>query len=153
MRRLRALPTILALALGLPSALCSAQTLPQSTVDRQTIAQLQYQLSIPGVSAVQRREIDLHISQLEYQINTRPPITPPPFLQMPEPAHQSPLGFAPYAVPAATDALTAQSCAADRAVIAYLAGQLRDASATPQERSYVTGRIVELQRNLSDRNC
>lgn len=149
------LPAFLSLAFGVAAAFGRAQTLPQSTVDRQTIAQLQYQLSMPGITAVQRREIEMQITQLEYQINTRPPIVPPPFSRTPQPALQGaiPYGAAQYAVPATADALPARPCDADRSVIAYLRGQLRDDTATAQERAYNSQRIRDLQRDLHARNC
>ncbi len=58
----------------------SAQTLPQSTLDRQQIVQLQNELSNPSITPSQRRDIQMQIATLEYRISTRPLIVPPPNL-------------------------------------------------------------------------
>jgi len=64
--------------IGVSTVVAGAQqNLPQSTQDRQAIAYLQYQLTQPGVNSVDRREIQQRISQLQYDINTRPPIEAP----------------------------------------------------------------------------
>ncbi len=73
--------TIVALlCFEIPGLGASAQTLPQSTLDRQQIMQLQNELNNPSITPSQRREIEMQISTLEYRINTRPLIVPPPNL-------------------------------------------------------------------------
>ncbi|HEV7179044.1 MAG TPA: hypothetical protein VGN11_04190 [Candidatus Baltobacteraceae bacterium] len=148
--RLAALALALS-ALALPS---QAQTLPPSTVDRQAIAQLQYQLTQPGVSPSQRREIQLQISQLEYQINTRSPIapagsSPAPFTipALEQRAPLSPLQLVPY------EPVHYGSCEADRSVIAYLRGELGEPGLSQQERSYIPQQIDRLRDDLRARNC
>jgi len=68
------------LCLGLFGHRASAQTLPQSTLDRQQIMQLQNDLNNPSITPPERREIEMQISTLEYRINTRPLIVPRPNL-------------------------------------------------------------------------
>jgi hypothetical protein len=142
-------PAAVPLAFAAAIAL-QAQTLPPSTQDRQSIANLEYQLSLPGVTASERREIELQITQLQYRINTRSPIQPLPTL-------------APYAPPGSTlpSYVTTSasmivpvygSCDADRGVIEYLRDRIKAAD-TQAERSYLKSQIVDLQRALSQRKC
>lgn len=72
--------TLTLLSFEIPGLGASAQTLPQSTLDRQQIMQLQNELNNPSVTPSQRRDIEMQISTLEYRINTRPLIVPPPNL-------------------------------------------------------------------------
>ncbi|MEO9171277.1 MAG: hypothetical protein ABI282_03130 [Candidatus Baltobacteraceae bacterium] len=152
---LRACAGLQAIVLCLLPATIAAQTLPQSTIDRQTIAQLQYQLSLPGVTATQRRESEIQISQLEYQINTRPPIEPPPASQMPllkmqsSPFPSAEVQFPVQVVPATVYG----SCDAGRSLIAYLSGEMNDAQLTAQERAYIPQHIVTLRNTLRSQRC
>lgn len=87
---LRAFAIATILGLSLFGQRAWAQTLPQSTIDRQQIMQLQSELSNPSITPSQRREIEMQISTLEYRINTRPLIVPPPNLSKGAPPTPSP---------------------------------------------------------------
>ncbi len=121
-----------------------AQTLPQSTVDRQSIAQLQSQLAMPGISIEQQREIQLQISQLEYQINTRPPIVDP---RSPGANQGSRQTYTPATI------VPLDLCAADRSVVEYLQGAVKDPKVPQQERAVDAQRIRSLREDLRSRNC
>jgi len=128
---LPAFATFTMLCLGLFGQHASAQTLPQSTIDRQQIMQLQNDLNNPAITPSQRRDIEMQISTLEYRINTRPLIIPPPNLAAP--ASSTPV---PYLAKSADAVLVApqgatpalQDACSERAVlIAQLAATERNA--------------------------
>ncbi|MDQ2866272.1 MAG: hypothetical protein M3R51_08600 [Candidatus Eremiobacteraeota bacterium] len=137
------------LALALLPATARTQTLAQSTVDRQTIGQLQSELSAPNVTPAQRREIEMQISELRYQIDTRPAIQvpgpPPPAFAPPGP----PANFSAPAPPEAIDV----SCDAYRSVIAYLSGELGSTQASTDERAAISQQIARLNGDLHSHHC
>ena len=133
-----------------------AQTLPQSTQDRQTIAQLQYQLSQPGVTAQDRVRIQERITQLQYQINTRPPIQAPGATPLPPQSYPIyPVFYNQKApdVPIEPSHYGYGSCAADREMIEYLQDQLKDPNLTQQERTYIPNKIKDLEHDMKVRRC
>lgn len=151
-------PALIALAAAAVPLLAFAQTLPQSTQDRQQIQNLQFQANQPGTSAATRAQIQQQISQLQYQINTRSPIEPLPTLT---PSwNGGPLlsgGKLPQLSANPTYApLTPTiygSCDSDRAVISYLTQQISMPSTTRQERLYNESQRAELQKDLKAKGC
>lgn len=149
----------LAAFLALSVTAAAAQTLPQSTTDRQTIAQLQYELTQPGVNAQQRLAIREQISELRYQINTRPLIAPPPGAPSPVPL------LAPFGAGAAfSSAPLVQgafplphvyygSCDGDRSAFAYEKAELKNPQLTQEERGYVSDRLRQLSTEMRERRC
>jgi hypothetical protein len=149
----RRLLLLLAIALvaGISPQLARAQTLPPSTQDRQEIANLEYQATLPGATAATRADIARRISELQYQIDTRPAIEPMPTIA---PAWNQPLSI-PSQNASVSPQLSTQtqdmtapvygSCASDRDVIAYLQQQLTLVSTSPQERTYDRSRIADLR--------
>ncbi len=141
-------------ALGFTAA--GAQTLPQSTQDRQTIANLEYQANLPGTDPATRAQIQQEISQLQYRINTRPLIQPMPTLP---PTWQQQPGLSstlPYVNSGNTVPMTATiygSCAAEKAVLGYLQEQITLPSTTTDERNYDRQRIGDLQRQMAQEHC
>ncbi|HET9029321.1 MAG TPA: hypothetical protein VFN49_04025 [Candidatus Aquilonibacter sp.] len=133
-----------------------AQTLPQSTQDRQEIANLIYQANLPGTSQADRAEIQRRITQLQYQINTAPPIAPMPTVA-PLWNGNGPVGQLPqvnvHATPVPLSPTVYGSCDGDRAVIAYLNQQLELPTLTIQERRYAQSRRDELVNDLRTRRC
>jgi hypothetical protein len=146
----------LAAAVAFP-LLAPAQTLPQSTQDRQEIATLTYQANLPGTSAADRLAIQRRITQLQYQINTRPLVQPMPTLA---PSWSGQVGslsqlpqLNPNAPPVPLTPTIYGSCDGDRSVIAYLDEQLKLATTTRQERNYALAQRAELERDLRSRGC
>ncbi len=108
----------------------AAQTLPQSTLDRQRIMQLQNELNNPSITPSQRREIEMRISTLEYRINTRPLVVPPPNL-------------APTASPAPFPYLTKRGAA----ILGIPRGPMPTTRDACSERALLTERLRALERN------
>jgi len=151
-------PALIALAVAAVPLLALAQTLPQSTQDRQQIQNLQFQANLPGTSAATRAEIEKQISQLQYQINSRAPIEPLPTLtpswnggplmdrgQLPQ------LSVNPTYVPLTPTIYG--SCDSDQAVIAYLTEEISRPDTTRQERLYNQNQRAELQKDLKAKGC
>lgn len=152
----RTLAIALAMA-ALPLA-AAAQTLPQSTQDRQHIANLEYQATLPGTSAATRAAIEREIAALQYRINTNPPIAPMPTLaptwntraqftlqagSLPQLGRETaPLAPSVYG-----------SCSMNAAVVTYLTQQLSLPTTTTQERDWDRQRIGDLQRRMRASNC
>ncbi len=153
------LARIVMLSAALTPAIATAQTLPQSTVDRQTIAQLQYQLTQPGVSQQQRLAIQEQISELQYRINTRPLISKPPGAPTPPPLIPNSSAGAPFsAAPLAQGAFAVPhiyygSCDADKSMIAYESAELKNSTLTQDERGYVSDRLRQLHADMRARRC
>jgi hypothetical protein len=151
-------PALIALAVAAVPLLAFAQTLPQSTQDRQQIQNLQFQANQPGTNATDRAQIERQISQLQYQINTRSPIQPLPTLT---PAwNGGPLLNGGRLPQLSTNPSIAPmrptiygSCDSDRAVIAYLTQQISLPDTTRQERIYDENRRAELQKDLRAKDC
>ena len=155
MSRTRSIVALLA-AIAIPLIASAQTTLPPSTQDRQHIADLQYQLTQPGTSAADRARIEREISQLQYQINTRPAIQPAPAIT-PNWSGSLTLGNLPRLDPNATPVPLGPavygSCEADRAVIEYLKQELQDPTTSHQERTYDRAKLNELETDLKSRNC
>lgn len=143
------------LALALPAA-AIAQTLPQSTQDRQAIANLEYQANLPGTDPATKAHIAQQISQLQYRINTRPLVEPMPTF--------GPSWNMQPGVPSTLPTLNTQqtlpttptiygSCDADKAVLAYLQEEVSSPATSTQERSYDFARIGDLQRAIAKAHC
>ena len=143
-------------ALATP-ALVAAQSLPPSTQDRQAIATLTYQANLPGTSATERAAIARRISELQYQINTRPLIAPMPTIAPNWTGNVAPINQLPALNPNATPVPLGPSiygsCEAERSVVAYLDEQLSLPSTTYQERQYALSRRAELEKDLRARGC
>lgn len=163
MNRSRSLPLIFAALTFAFRSPAPAQTLPPSTQDRQEIATLEFQASLPGTDAATRAVIERRIATLEYKIATLPPIAPASLII---PQQTVPLSWNAHAsvmtrgsLPQlATQTIPMQpaiygSCAADRDVFAYLQQQLTLRSTIAQERQYDRMRIENLQRSMSSRHC
>jgi hypothetical protein len=148
------------------TAALGAQTLPPSTQDRQQIAILEYRLSLPGVSPEDRRAIQLQITQLQYQINTRSPVQPLPTLAPTLP--QAGLGASSASISASRStgsngygASTSQlsiplygSCEVDAGVIQYLQSQLSSPDIGYDERVYISkDELREINYQMSSRRC
>ena len=125
------------------------QTLPQSTIDRQAIATLQWRLSQPGLSEIDRLQIARRITELQYRIATGPAIAPMPTLA-PFASQTNATGsarFAPTTLPSSTIAIdTASHCDTLRIVITYLTALRADPSVSAAERSYNERRIATLHQ-------
>ena len=152
---LRSLAAIVA-AVAIP-LLASAQQLPQSTIDRQQIANLTYRANLPGTSAADRLAIQRQIIELQYRINTAPPVQPLPTIAPSWTGSVGTLSSLPRLNPNASPVPLAPtvygSCEGDRAVIAYLTEQLQSPSTTRQERTYAAARRDELERDVRSRGC
>jgi hypothetical protein len=141
------------------TAQLGAQTLPPSTQDRQAIANLEYQLSLPGVSPESRRAIQLQITRLQYQINTRSPVQPLPTLAPAPPQTASAAGYAPESYTTATApnqiAVPAYgSCRADSSVLQYLQSLLSSPSIGYDERVYIKhSQLNDVRHQMSERRC
>lgn len=152
MKRIAGLLVLAALSFGT----AAAQTLPQSTQDRQAIANLEYQANLPGTSPATRAQIQQQISELQYRINTRPliqpmPTLPPTWQQQPGLSSSLPHVSAKNTVP--MTATVYGSCDADKAVLAYLQEQVKLPSTTTDERNYDRQRIGNLQREIAKERC
>ena len=133
-----------------------AQTLPPSTQDRQTIATLEYRANLPGTDPATRAEIQRQITQLEYQINTRPLIQPMPTL--PPTWQQQPgmNGVLPQLDAQATVPMTATiygSCDANRAVMSYLQQQVSMPATSAVEKQYDRERLDDIERSMKSQHC
>lgn len=150
-------PAFLALAVAAVPLLAFAQTLPQSTQDRQQIQNLQFQANLPGTSATDRAQIERQINQLQYQINTRPAIQPMPTLTPPWNGGMLSGGNLPQLSANPTYAPLSPtifgSCDSDRAVISYLTEQISQPDVTRQERNYDQNQRAELQKDLKAKGC
>lgn len=142
---------------AVPLLALAQTTLPQSTQDRQQIQNLQYQANLPGTSAADRAQIQRQITQLQYQINTRPLIEPMPTLtpgwnggiltsgNLPQ------LSANPTIAPMTPTIYG--SCDADRAVIAYLNQEISLPSTGRQERNYDIDQRNQVQKDLKAKGC
>lgn len=142
----------IALLLGVFPAAAAAQALPQSTLDRQQIGQLQTQLTNPSISPTDRLHTNEQIAKLQYDINTRSPI-----------AEMTPAGPSNGA---AIDTNRAdrliyensttgsqEQCAADRVAIDYLRWSETDQTLSFEERRYAAPRISILEADLRRMHC
>ena len=144
---------LVALGIAAVPLLALPQGLPQSTLDRQQIQNLQFQAGLPGTTPEDRAQIQREITQLQYQINTRPLIEPMPTItpgwnsaalvngQLPA------LSANPTIAP--TSATIYGSCAADRQVITYLTQQIQLPSVGLQERVYDESQRKQLIKEVS----
>lgn len=143
---------LVALGIAAVPLLTFAQTLPQSTQDRQEIQNLQFQASLPGTTAADRAQIQRQITQLQYQINTNPPIEPLPTLTPSWNSASLINGQLPAMAANPSTAPTSPtiygSCDADREVIAYLTQQTQLRSVGYQERQYDENLLGQLQKEL-----
>ena len=135
------------LCLGLFGQRASAQTLPQSMLDRQQIMQLQNDLNNPSITPPERREIEMQISTLEYRINTRPLIVPPPNLAPPA----SPTPFPYLAKPGAAIWVTPrgatpaiQDACSERAVLTARLGAMERDAPLGAQRAYAREALQRL---------
>ncbi len=141
---------IIALALlcvEIPGLGAPAQTLPQSTLDRQQIMQLQNDLNNPSITPSQRREIEMQISTLEYRINTRPLIVPPPNLAprvspTPFPYLAKPGAALLVVPPGATPAI--QDACAERAVVTARLQAMERSAPLDAQRAYAREALQRL---------
>jgi hypothetical protein len=155
MMKLRA--ALVALGIAAVPLLALAQTLPQSTVDRQQIQNLQYQANLPGTSPTDRANIQRQITQLQYQINTRPPIQPLPTMSPAWNAAALVNGQLPRMDEnpkiAPTAATIYGSCDADRSVIAYLTQEIQMSETLRQERLYDENQRALTEKDLHSKGC
>ena len=135
----------------------SSQSLPPSTNDRQSITYLEYELTQPGVTSQQRQVILKQISQLEYQINTRPLITPPgpestPAI-IPDNGRLPAMRATAPPIPTEPSNYNTSACDADRGMITYLEAKLQDPTISYQERVYIPQQINDLKTDIRNRHC
>jgi len=167
-RTLLSLLATLAISGALTAFAGAQQNLPQSTQDRQAITYLQYQLTQPGVNSIDRREIQQRISQLQYDINTRPPIEAPKAYPQPSgPATQSytrltgevitipSVNARANAVINLTDTMFAKEdmCTAKYDTIVYLNSQLHNPDNTYQELVYIPQLIDRTAHQMRNLGC
>lgn len=148
---------LVALGIAAVPLLAFAQTsLPQSTQDRQQIQNLQFQANLPGTSAADRAQIERRITELQYQINTRPLIEPMPTLTPGWNGASLPGGKLPQLSNTTVAPITPTiygSCDADRAVIAYLEQEMQLPSTSRQERLYDADQKQQLEKDLRSKGC
>ncbi len=148
---------LIAMGIAAVPLLALAQTLPQSTQDRQQIQNLQFQANLPGTSAADRAQIERQITQLQYQINTRSPIEPMPTLTPGWNGGVLTSGNLPQLSANPTIAPITPtiygSCDGDRAVIAYLNQELQLASTSRQERIYDSNQKAQIEKDLRAKGC
>ncbi len=145
---------LVALLVALLPFASNAQTLPQSTLDRQEIAQLQQQLAQPGLSEIDRLQIEQRITELQYRISTRPPIAPQPTLAPFAPGHPLPRAvLPPLPLMLGSPAPPASHCETLRILVTYLTSLQRDPQISPAERNYTAERIAALRREQQADRC
>jgi hypothetical protein len=146
----------------------SAQTLPQSTMDRQAIANLQYRLTLPSTTPTDQREIQEHISQLQYQINTRAPITSPAAphdVASPGPSLYTTIEGNQITLTPAIDRANGliqlndsiytapDMCSADYGMIVYLNYVAGRSDTSYQEKTYIPHVIDRIQHQMRNTHC